>query len=78
MVANIVSLFSKALTTRSVQKNTAVSTVSRNPFANPFVSPQGTSNFASYAKNEPVKGGYFAGYYNGRPNIVGQRLFLEV
>ena len=32
----------------------------------------------NYAKNRPVKGGYFAGYYNGKPNIVGQRLFVEV
>ena len=31
-----------------------------------------------YAKNKPVQGGYFAGYYNGKPNIVGTRLFVEV
>ena len=29
-------------------------------------------------QNRPVSGGYFAGYYNNKPNIVGQRLFLEV
>jgi len=79
MVANIVSLLSRALTTKTVQKSTAVARVSSgNPFANPFVAPGGTPSFASYAKNNPVKGGYFAGYYNGRPNIVGQRLFVEV
>lgn len=46
---------------------------------NPFVSYNG-NNFSSqyYAKNRPVKGGYFAGYYNGKQNIVGRRLFVEV
>ncbi len=32
----------------------------------------------NYAKNTPVQGGYFAGYYNGKPNIVGRKLFIEV
>jgi hypothetical protein len=45
-----------------------------NPFENPFIQPQRSS---SYAVNKPVKGGYFAGYYNGKPNIVGRRLFIE-
>ena len=36
------------------------------------------SNSAFYGKNQPVRGGYFAGYYNVKPNIVGKRLFLEV
>ena len=31
-----------------------------------------------YGKNRPVTGGYFAGYYNGKPNIVGAKLFIEV
>jgi len=78
MVANIVSMLSRALTTKTVQKSTAVTRISSNPFANPFVAPSGTPSFASYAKNNPVKGGYFAGYHNGKANIVGQRLFLEV
>lgn len=75
MVANIVNLLSKAIMSSNVQKNTSVSTVSNNPFASPFVTatPQ-----KSYAKNNPVQGGYFAGYYNNKPNIVGQRLFLTV
>lgn len=76
MVANIVSLLSKALTTNNVQKRMAVSPVSNNPFANPFVTTQNRS-YKSYAKNQPVQGGYFAGYYNGKANIVGQRLFVE-
>lgn len=48
-----------------------------NPFASHFLSSQdNTKN--TYGKNKPVFGGFFAGYYNGKPNIVGQRLFLEV
>lgn len=44
-----------------------------NPFENPFVTPKRSN----YAVNRPVKGGYFAGYYDGKPNIVGRRLFIE-
>jgi hypothetical protein len=76
MVANIVSLLSKAFTGNNIQTGTAVTRVSRNPFESPFVTPQATS-YQSYATNNPVQGGYFAGYYNGKPNIVGQRLFVE-
>lgn len=82
MIANIVNLLSRAMTAGNVQKSTSVTTVSKNqstnPFGNPFVSSEGRGNYASYAKNKPVSGGYFAGYYNGRANIVGQRLFVEV
>ena len=46
-----------------------------NPFENPFVQPSMRSS--SYGINKPVKGGYFAGYYNGKPNIVGRKLFIE-
>lgn len=45
---------------------------------NPFVSYNGNSYNRYYAQNKPVKGGYFAGYYNGKQNIVGRRLFIEV
>lgn len=77
MVANIVSLLSRAFLPANTPKSTAVRPVSNNPFANPFVSsPNFTSNY-TYAKNKPVQGGYFAGYYNGKANIVGQRLFIE-
>ena len=51
-----------------------------NPYSNnPFVNYNGNS-FSSrfYAQNKTVKGGYFAGYYNGKQNIVGRRLFIEV
>lgn len=79
MIANIVNLVSKALTTSNVQKSTALKPVSSNPFGNPFVSAENKNGYyATYAKNKPVSGGYFAGYYNGKANIVGQRLFVEV
>ncbi len=78
MVANIVSMISKAFVSNSnVKATNAVTTVSKNPFASPFVTTSATSFHANYAKNKPVQGGYFAGYYNGKANIVGQRLFVE-
>jgi hypothetical protein len=77
MVANIVSLLSKAFMPSAVNRTTAVRVTSSNPFANPFVTQASQNRFASYAKNNPGQGGYFAGYYNNRPNIVGQRLFIE-
>lgn len=77
MVANIVNLLSKAFMPNNVQSSKAIRPVSTNPFANPFVSDNSRSNYYSYAKNNPVQGGYFAGYYNGKANIVGQRLFVE-
>jgi hypothetical protein len=50
-----------------------------NPFGNnPFVNYNGNRYGQYYAQNKPVKGGYFAGYYNGKQNIVGRRLFVEV
>ncbi len=83
MIENLVGFISKALTP-SASKSTAIGAVRStavNPFAsqssNPFMSNASVnSNF--YGKNNPVRGGYFAGYYNGKPNIVGRRLFLEV
>lgn len=80
MVANIVNLLSKAVSAKNISstKRIAPSKAATNPFANPFVSTNGQRSAASYAKNKPVQGGYFAGYHNGKANIVGQRLFLEV
>ena len=79
MVSRIISLLSNALVTNNqrVSNSTAVVSATKNPFANPFVSAE-NSNYATYAKNKPMQGGYFAGYHNGRPNIVGKRLFIEV
>lgn len=74
MIANLQNLISKVLSP-STPVTTLVPEKSKNPFENPFVNEK-TNNF--YGKNAPVKGGYFAGYYNNKPNIVGRRLFIEV
>lgn len=74
-ILNIVnSVFQPPQTTapQALPKNTI-----ENPFASPFVGPAFKKQSFG-GKNEPVKGGYFAGYYNGKKNIVGQRLFISV
>ena len=80
-MAGLVNLLTNALRTQTVTTAAPViREASSNPFGNnPFVSYNGNS-FSSryYAQNKPVKGGYFAGYYNGKQNIVGRRLFVEV
>ena len=60
-------------------RRTNTRSTSSNPFAsnNPFVSANHDNFFTTYGQNRPVVGGYFAGYYNNRPNIVGRRLFIE-
>ena len=81
MLTQLVNLLNKTLLP---QKSTQIKrvAVSQNPFVtttgNPFVTSQSRDNNPFYGKNRPVSGGYFAGYYNGKPNIVGRRLFLEV
>lgn len=77
-MAGIASLLSSVFQAPTVTTPT-VREVS-NPYGNnPFVSYNANS-FSNrfYAQNKPVKGGYFAGYYNGKQNIVGRRLFIEV
>ena len=82
-MAEFVNLLSRVLVpTPSFQagqvKRASVGT-SSNPFAsnNPFVQSNHENPFANYGQNKPVIGGYFAGYYNNQPNIVGRRLFIE-
>ena len=76
-MAGIVSLLTKVLVPGTSNASSTVqsqlNTVSGNPFGNPFI-----KSYSGYAQNKPVSGGYFAGYYNNKPNIVGQRLFVEV
>lgn len=45
--------------------------------SNPFIGP-GSEDKDAYGKNRPVPGGYFAGYHNGKPNIVGSKLFIVI
>ncbi len=80
MFSNLVSLFNNSISQTSYTPNIERQS-SNNPFAsadnnNPFVG-QSYSKTGSWAKNQPVAGGYFAGYYNGVPNIVGRKLFIE-
>ena len=82
MLSNLVSMITKSLTSTSATSVARVSAKPNNPFAseqneNPFLSTTFGSS-SMYGKNQPVAGGYFAGYYNGKPNIVGRKLFIEV
>lgn len=82
-MAEIVNLLSRVFTSSPmVQAGKVSRAASSNPFAqpsgNPFVTAKGANPFAYYGQNRPVSGGYFAGYYNNQPNIVGRRLFIEV
>ena len=81
MLTNLVSMITKSLsssyvapTNKTAMSNHPISasTDSENPI---LATTFGTSSY--YGKNQPVEGGYFAGYYNGKPNIVGTRLFIE-
>ncbi len=77
-MASLVSLLSQVFAPATTQTAVPVRSISSNPYSNnPFVNYNG-NNLNNYAKNNPVRGGYFAGYYNGKQNIVGQRLFVEV
>ena len=77
-MAGIVSLLSQMFVPQTTQVAVPARSTSSNPYSNnPFVNYNG-NNLNTYAKNSPVRGGYFAGYYNGKQNIVGQRLFIEV
>ena len=82
MLNNLVSMITKSLYSTNAIPVKQISTKSNNPFAsnenqNPFLSTTFGSS-SHYGKNQPVAGGYFAGYYNGKPNIVGRKLFIEV
>jgi hypothetical protein len=81
MATNLVSLLTNAFKSspRVNVTSPVVTQTSNNPYSNnPFVNYNGNRYNQYYAQNKPVKGGYFAGYYNGKQNIVGRRLFVEV
>ena len=84
MLTNLVNLITKSIiSTSQLTPATRVVEKSNNPFSqngetrSPFLSNTFGSSY-TYGKNQPVSGGYFAGYYNGKPNIVGRKLFIEV
>ena len=79
-MAGLVNLLSNVFQSPSVNVSSPVIGQPGNHYSNnPFVN-YNSSSFSNrfYAQNKPVKGGYFAGYYNGKQNIVGRRLFVEV
>lgn len=78
MLTNLINMLNHSVTAPAIQAPVLApkfetTTSTKNPFITneSFVKP-------NYGKNNPVAGGYFAGYYNGKPNIVGSRLFVEV
>ena len=78
-MAGLVSLLSQVFMPVQQTPITHVQTRTRSPYDNnPFVTYNGNTISNNYGKNQPVRGGYFAGYINGKQNIVGQRLFIEV
>ena len=83
-MTEIVNLLTRVFTSNPMVQTGSITRtkVSQNPFAstssNPFVTAQNSNPFAYYGQNKPVAGGYFAGYYNNQPNIVGRKLFIEV
>ena len=83
-MSDFVNLLSRVLIPNPTTQTNSISRTntrssSSNPFAsnNPFVQSRHDNPFATYGQNRPVVGGYFAGYYNNQPNIVGRRLFIE-
>ena len=84
MFSSLVSLINQSISSALYSSSVSrVQQTSNNPFAssdgnNPFVNTNFTGSKQNYAKKQPVAGGYFAGYYNGVPNIVGRKLFIEV
>ena len=87
MLNNLVSLISKSLSQTGASAQIAPTSKTKSSYNNPFaqsaknVNPFLSVTFGSspdYGKNKPVAGGYYAGEYNGKPNIVGRKLFIEV
>lgn len=77
MLGNITSFVNGITTPQQVNKTVQLQALTnQNPFVNPFISSN-QARQSQYAKNKPVFGGYFAGYHNGQPNIVGRKLFIE-
>ncbi len=76
-VASMITNIFQPLSTPQVRTIAAPVTY-ENPFASaPFITVQSRrQNF--HGKNTPVTGGYFAGYHNGKQNIVGRKLFVNV
>lgn len=79
MFGNVVNVINNVFqpTATPQIKPAAIPVINENPFATPFITVQHKRN-AFYGKNNPINGGYFAGYHNGSQNIVGRKLFIDV
>ena len=79
MFTNVVNMINNVFQPPVAQHIQAVpkAVINENPFASPFITVQNRRQ-ALYGKNNPFAGGYFAGYYNGKQNIVGRKLFIDV
>ena len=78
MITNVLNMMTAVFNPAAAAPSQVLpKTVIENPFASPFVNSQNKQQDFGW-KNQPVMGGYFAGYYNGKPNIVGKRLFVSV
>ena len=72
-MAGLVNLLTRALMPSQSTVVAPVRTSTSSPYDNnPFVTYNGNTISNTYGKNQPVRGGYFAGYVNGKQNIVGQ------
>lgn len=82
MINGLQNFLTNVLSTTAATATPAVSKPQySNPFANPFLGQtleQMNKRNDFYGKNNPSATGYFAGYYNNKPNIVGRKLFIEV
>ena len=83
MIEGMQNFLAKVMSTQAPVVMTPVqkTQTSSNPFANPFLSQKleiMNNQNSTYGKNRPSQTGYFAGYYNDKPNIVGRRLFIEI
>ena len=79
MFNNVVNLINNVFQPSAAQQIQSVpkTAMQVNPFATPFITVQ-SKRQAFYGKNNPVPGGYFAGYHNNQQNIVGRKLFIDV
>jgi hypothetical protein len=80
MISNLVSLIQKSFQPPALTK-VEQKRVGENPFAsndkNSYSFGSAFGQNKNYGKNMPIPGGYFAGYYNEKPNIVGRKLYIE-
>lgn len=75
MINGLKNMLARVMYTPAMTAN-----IQTSKYYNPFETQNMSQDYSqqrTYAVNRPVKGGYFAGYYNGKPNIVGQRLYID-